>query len=85
MINTRLTVITILALLAAACSRVTQENYEKLKPGMTYDEVAQVLGRPEKCSETMGVKSCLWGNEQSNISANFVGNKAILCGSQNIR
>lgn len=85
MIENRLPLIAFIALLASACSRLTQENYERLKPGMTYDEVEQILGRPAKCSEIVGVKSCLWGNEQSNINANFVGDKAILYGSQNIR
>lgn len=74
-----------LLLLATACSRLTQDNYEKLKPGMTYEEVAQILGRPTNCNDLLGLKNCTWGDEQHNISANFMGGKAILYASQNIR
>jgi hypothetical protein len=76
---------TALVLLTVGCSRLTQENYEKLKPGMSYDEVAKILGRPEKCSEVLGIQNCSWGDQQRGISASFVGGKAVLYASQNIR
>ena len=83
--KTKLILSIVLILLATACSRLTQDNYEKLKPGMTYDEVTQILGRPANCNDLLGMKNCTWGDEQHNISANFMGGKAILHASQNIR
>ena len=73
------------ALLAAACSRVTQENYEKLKLGMSYDEVSQILGRPTRCDESVGIRQCVWGDERHSINANFVAGKAMLYNSKDIR
>ena len=70
--------------LVMACGHVTQENYEKLKVGMTYDEVVKVLGRPTQCSETIGIRSCHWGDDASNINANFVAGQAVLYESNNI-
>lgn len=74
-----------LVLLLAACSAVNQENYNKLKTGMDYDEVVKVLGKPSQCSEALGTRSCLWGDETHNINANFIAGKAVLYSSKNIR
>lgn len=74
-----------LALLLTACSAVSQENYDKLKAGMDYDEVVKVLGKPSQCSEALGARSCLWGDETRNISGNFIAGKAVLFSSKNIR
>ncbi|RTL47936.1 MAG: DUF3862 domain-containing protein [Rhodocyclaceae bacterium] len=81
----RLPVALALALLLAACGAVSQENYDKLKTGMAYDEVVKVLGKPSQCSEALGARSCLWGDETRNISANFIAGKAVLFSSKNIR
>lgn len=68
-----------------ACSRLTQENYDKLKTGMAYEDVEAVLGRPSQCSEALTVRTCIWGDEASNINANFIAGKAVLFSSKNIR
>lgn len=83
-------VIRVLALSAAvltlaACSRLTQENYDKLKTGMTYEDVEAVLGGPSRCSEALTVRTCIWGDEASNINANFIAGKAVMFSSKNIR
>lgn len=67
------------------CSKLTAENYAKIRTGMEYNAVAAILGKPDSCSEVLFVKSCVWGNEQKNITVNFVADKAILCGSKNLR
>jgi hypothetical protein len=67
-----------------ACSRLTQENYDKLKTGMAYEDVESVLGRPSQCSEALTVRTCIWGDEASNINANFIAGKAVLFSSKNI-
>ena len=80
----RLPAIVLLALLAAGCSKLTQENYAKLKTGMDYDEVTTILGKPDDCSETLGVKKCIWGDEQKHITINFVADKMMLSNAKNI-
>ena len=67
------------------CSKLTMENYSKIKMGIEYDEVAKILGKPDNCSEALFARNCVWGNEQKNITVNFVGGKAILFTSKNIK
>jgi hypothetical protein len=71
-------------LLTAGCSKVTKENYDKLKVGQDYDEVVQILGKADECNATMGIKNCRWGDESKHISVKFAGNKAILFSSQGL-
>lgn len=60
-----------------ACSKLTKENYDSLKMGMSSDEVTKVLGKPDICSETLGTKSCIWGDEQGKfIKVGFVADNA---------
>ena len=59
------------------CSNVNKENYDKLKMGMTYTEVTDILGTPDNCSETMGAKNCLWGDDEVNIKVKFVVDKVV--------
>lgn len=73
------------ALLLAACSKLTVENYDKLKVGMRYEEVKQILGAPDKCSDVLTVKSCTWGNEQRFVQVNFVADQVVLFNSSNLR
>ncbi len=74
-----------LATLIFGCSRLTQDNYDKLKMGMDYNEVVSLLGKPDNCSETLGAKKCIWGNEQKNITVSFLGDKIILHSSKSIK
>jgi len=80
----KLPAIVLLALLAAGCSKLTQENYAKLQTGMKYDEVTAILGSPDNCSESLGVKKCTWGDEQKHININFVADKLMLSNAKNI-
>ncbi len=83
----KLRMIILLGLLAllVGCSKLTVENYAKIKTGIEYAEVVKILGKPDSCSEALFVKSCVWGNEQKNITVNFVGDKAIVTSSRNIK
>jgi hypothetical protein len=83
----KMRMIVLLVLLATlpGCSRLTVENYAKIKSGNGYDEVARILGKPDSCSEALFVKSCTWGDEQKNITVNFVSDKVILSSSRNIK
>ncbi len=46
--------------LIGACSKLTQDNYNQVKAGMTYDEVTGILGTATHCDEAVGTKSCRW-------------------------
>lgn len=72
-------------LLLLGCSKLTLENYNKISTGMAYDEVITLLGAPEKCDDVMGVRNCLWGNNQRSVNVSFVGGKVLLYSSSNLQ
>jgi len=78
--------ITALSLLVMllGCSKLTMENYSKIRTGLEYAEVVRILGKPDTCSEALFVRNCVWGNEQQNITVNFAGGKVILFTGRNI-
>jgi len=58
----------------AGCSKVNKENYDKIKTGMSYEEVIGVLGKPDTCEEpVLKTKSCMWGSPEKQIKIKFVG------------
>jgi len=72
-------------LFTAGCSKVTKENYDKLKIGMKYGEVSAILGAPDSCTQALGAKSCLWGDEAKNIKVNFLADKTVIFSSTGIK
>jgi hypothetical protein len=74
-----------LLVLLSGCSKLTVDNYAKIKTGIEYGDVVRILGKPDSCSEALFVKSCIWGNEQKNITVNFVADKAVISSSKNIK
>jgi hypothetical protein len=66
-----------MVLYGAGCSKLTKQNYDKLKVGMEYKEVTALLGDAPACDAAMGAKSCTWGGEQKNIVVNFVADKVV--------
>ncbi len=81
----RLIVVLAVLTMLIGCSKLTMENFEKIKTGSEYGEVVKILGKPDNCSEALLVRNCVWGSEQKNISVSFVGEKVILFTSKNIR
>jgi hypothetical protein len=71
--------------LLAACSKVNLENYNRLKTGQSYDEVVAVIGAPTRCDEMLGVRQCVWGDEQRNIKIGFVAGKALTMAANNLK
>ena len=67
------------------CSKITKENYDKLEIGMEYSEVITLLGKPDNCADTMGAKSCIWGNEAKNIRISFLAEKSVIFSSVGIK
>lgn len=65
-------------LLSIGCSKVNTENYNRLKMGMDYGEVVEILGEANDCKSVIGVKNCIWGNDKKSIKVSFAGEKVIL-------
>ncbi|MFZ5798151.1 MAG: hypothetical protein ACYCYR_10750 [Desulfobulbaceae bacterium] len=71
-------------LLLVACSRVTNENYRKIRVGMTYPEVVQLLGEPAKCDSLLTARSCTWGSKGKTIDIQFVADQVVLFSSKGL-
>lgn len=67
-----------LLLTLAACSKLSMDNYQQLKTGMTYNEVTAIIGEPASCEEALGTRTCLWGDDSTQIKAAFLAEKAML-------
>ena len=76
----------LIALVLIACgSKISLDNYNKLKAGQTYEEVKQILGEPARCDEVIRIRTCQWGEEQRGISVNFVAGQVILLSAKNLK
>lgn len=71
--------------LLAACSKVNQENYAKLKAGMSKDEVERLLGAPGECAGALGMSSCTWGDDNSFISVQYAGDKVMMFSGKGLK
>lgn len=71
------TIVCALVLFLAGCGKLSIENYNQLKVGMSYQEVTAVIGEANSCEEIIGTRSCVWGDDQKSIKAGFVADKAI--------
>jgi hypothetical protein len=71
--------------LVAACSRLTIENYDRLKVGMTFAEVKQILGDPAKCDEVVGVRNCVWGDDVRNVKVSFAADRVMLLSATGLK
>lgn len=71
-----------IALLVAACSRVTQENFAKVQDGMSEQEVVAILGSPTESSSSsvLGIAgtSSRWAGSDAVITIRFVNGKVAL-------
>ena len=59
-----------------ACGKINKENYDKLSAGMEFKEVTNLIGSPDNCETTLGVKSCIWGDDKKYIKVSFAFDKA---------
>lgn len=71
--------------LLAACSKVNQDNYSKLKAGMAKAEVESLLGGPNECAGALGMSSCTWGDEQRFISVQYAGDKVLMFSGKGLK
>jgi hypothetical protein len=70
------------ALLVSACSKVTQENFAKVKEGMSEKEVHEILGSPTESSTKtiLGISgtSSKWVSGDTVINIRFVNGQVAL-------
>lgn len=82
----RLAVFFLSSLLLAACgNQLSLENYNKLKVGQSYDEVKKIIGDPARCDEMIGIRSCVWGDEQRGVKIGFVAGQVMLLSATNLK
>ena len=62
----------------AACSKINQENYSKLKAGMSKAEVEAILGKPTECSGALGMSSLHLGRREGFHQRQYAADKALL-------
>jgi hypothetical protein len=72
------------SLLLAACSKVTQDNYDKVESGMSRAEVEAIIGNATKCKEALGAASCVWGDDNKYIKVKFVADIAAIVSSNGL-
>jgi hypothetical protein len=69
------------ALLLAACSRVTEENYAKIRDGMSEQEVIAILGKPTESSSLsiagLSGTGAKWVEGDAVIAVQFVNGKVL--------
>lgn len=73
------------SVLVACSSKVSLENYGKLRTGQSYEDVTKILGDPARCDEILGIRTCVWGDEQRGISVNFVAGQVMLLSAKNLK
>jgi hypothetical protein len=66
------------------CSKITQENYNKLKIGMEYNEVLKILGKPDHCESVLSMKNCLWKESSKSITIGIIADKVVFLSSHGI-
>ena len=81
----RLAVLGACALLAAGCSKLTVDNLDRLKVGMDFDEVVDIIGKPQSCDEAVGVRNCTWSDKDRTVQATFAAGKLLVTTSRNLR
>jgi hypothetical protein len=73
---------TALALVVAACSKISEENFAKIQEGMTEQEVLTILGTPTESNgvSVLGVSGAAWRwvGRDAIIVVHFVNGKAAL-------
>lgn len=71
----------LLLCLAACGSRLTQENFEKVREGMSQQEVRQILGEPADASgaSLLGLSSgeAVWKDDKTTITVHFLNDKVV--------
>ena len=78
-----LVLVGLMLLMVSGCgSKVTKENLEKIKVGMTIDEVKDILGEPTEGGDlkagALSAGAMTWKDGDKSIVVTFVGGKVSL-------
>jgi hypothetical protein len=68
-----------------ACSNLTQENYDKIKMGMSFKDVENLLGSGATCDSAMGMKSCTWGDNDRYVKIQFMADKVVIHAAKGLK
>jgi len=72
-------VLSSLLVLLAACSKVTEENYQRVENGMTRDQVTEILGKADVTESTnlagISTSRSEWHGNKGVISIRYIGEK----------
>lgn len=70
------------ALLIVACSRATPENYARIEPGMSREQVYEILGKPDEVASVgagkLAVSAETWKGRHSTIRVTFNNQRVAL-------
>jgi outer membrane protein assembly factor BamE (lipoprotein component of BamABCDE complex) len=74
------------------CNKVSRENYDKVQPGMTVQQVKDILGNPDETKSggvnVLGVSAdkttMTWKSGDKNITVTFVGDNVVTTGMSNL-
>ena len=73
-----------LVIFSGCSSKVNQENYRKIKIGMSYEEVVAILGEPAQCTSIIGTQSCDWGEAPRIINIKFAADNVVFRSAQGL-
>lgn len=68
--------------LITGCSKITQSNFDKVKPNMTMQEVITILGEPSS-SDSINIAgisgtSAVWQSNNAEINIQFLNNRVTI-------
>jgi hypothetical protein len=72
-------------LFTTGCDNLTQENYNKIKVGMSLQEVEKLLGSSPTCDSAVGMKNCTWGSAEKHVKVQFVADKVALYSAKGLK
>jgi len=72
-----LLLLSVFILSLAGCSKVNNENYQKLQVGMTYREVSAILGKPFKKAESLNYIMYVWRDKDKKVKIKFTDERVI--------
>ena len=87
----RLSVIAMLLLIlylcffTTGCDNLTQENYSKIKVGMSLQQVEKLLGSSPTCDSAVGMKNCTWESAEKHVKVQFVADKVALYSAKGLK
>ncbi len=77
--------ILLLGLPLSGCSKLTQENYDKVKAGMSFQDVEKLLGSGSSCDSVMGLRSCTWGSDDKYVKIQFMADQVVLHAAKGLK